>query len=287
MMIKTIILPALCVIFGTTVLAKEKAALPPKAPFNLEELTKNSAGVREKKKATDEPFLSRISGQIAATSKSSLSFRVPGFIEKINKKPGDKIKRGDIIAFLDPGDFELQVKLMKLNKEQALLLEKTAKNELDREQQLRDGNASTASQYDMIKTKYEQARVASQLADVNLKNAERNLEFTKLRAPYDCMLASQYKDKAEHVGLDTKIFDIYEVNSIEVNLNAPEILVGRLDVGAALAISVPSLRYTVDAVVTKVVPAVSETSRTFKVTATLKQTDQRVVPGLFAEAQLK
>lgn len=282
---KHLVLVALSVVFSTGFLGKEKAALPPKAPFTMEEIAKN-ATLGEKKKTVNEPFLSRISGQIAATSKSSLSFRVPGFIETINKKPGDKMKKGEIIATLDPGDFALQVQLMKLNKEQALLLEKTAKNELDREQQLRDGNASTASQYDMIETKYKQARVASQLADVNLKNAERNLEFTKLRAPYDCILAGQYKDKAEHVGLDTKIFDIYEA-TIEVNLNAPEILVGRLEVGATLSVSIPSLRRSEDAIVTKVVPAVSETSRTFKVTATLKQVDQRVVPGLFAEAALK
>jgi HlyD family secretion protein len=176
---------------------------------------------------------------------------------------------------------------MKLNLDQAKLWEKTAKTEFDREQQLKEGNVSTASQFDMMETKYKQAQVAVALAQINLKNAERNVEQTKLRAPYDCILAVQYKDRAEHVGLDTKVFDIYEVNSTEINLNAPEILIGRLKVGTKLSVSVPAVNYAGEASITKIVSVVSETTRTFKVTAIFTQADLKVVPGLFAEALLK
>jgi RND family efflux transporter MFP subunit len=268
-------------------LAAEKAALPKNVPFQVEELKKTHAGAFDKKAGTPEPFLSRISGQVSATSKSSLSFRVPGFIEKIAAKPGDIVKKGGILATLDAGDFDIQYKLMKLNLDQAKLGEKTAKTEFDREQQLKEGNVSTASQFDMMETKYKQAQVAVALAQINLKNAERNVEQTKLRAPYDCILAVQYKDRAEHVGLDTKVFDIYEVNSTEINLNAPEILIGRLKVGTKLSVSVPAVNYAGEASITKIVSVVSETTRTFKVTAIFTQADLKVVPGLFAEALLK
>ncbi|MCA9508773.1 MAG: efflux RND transporter periplasmic adaptor subunit [Myxococcales bacterium] len=268
------------------VVGKDKYSLPQTVPFDT---TNTNANATQKISATNHnnSFIVRISGQISATSKSSLAFRVPGFIENINKKAGDKIKKGDVIAVLDPVDYELQVQLMKLNKEQALLAQKTAKNEFDRETQLKMGNASTASQYDLMETKYKQAHVALKLAEINLKTAERKLEFTKLRAPYDCVLAQQYKDKAEQVGMDAKIFDIYEANSVEINLNAPEILVGKINVGSKLSVFIPSINYNQEATVSKVVPAVSEVTRTFKVTAILKQDDPRVVPGLFAEAQLK
>lgn len=282
----TALVCGLSMVFSTVIFG-EKAALPTTVPFQVEEIKKNHAGTFAKKAGTAEPFLSRISGQVSATSKSSLSFRVQGFIEKIAAKPGDIVKKGGILASLDAGDFEIQYKLMKLNLDQAQLLEKTAKNEFDRELQLKEGNASTASQFDMMETKYKQAQVAVALALVNLKNAERNLEQTKLRAPYDCILAVQYKDRAEHVGLDTKVFDIYEINSIEINLNAPELLIGRLKIGTQLSVSVPAVNYVGDATVSKIVAVVSETTRTFKVTATFKQADLKVVPGLFAEALLK
>jgi multidrug efflux pump subunit AcrA (membrane-fusion protein) len=60
--------------------------------------------------------------------------------------------------------------------------------------------------------------------------------------------------------------------------------VGKLLVGHKLNILIPSVAYRGEAVVTKVVPVVMEHTRTFRVTATLKNPDARVVPGLFAEA---
>ncbi len=57
--------------------------------------------------------------------------------------------------------------------------------------------------------------------------------------------------------------------------------------GTQLSVSVPAVNYVGDATVSKIVAVVSETTRTFKVTATFKQADLKVVPGLFAEALLK
>ncbi|HXW60150.1 MAG TPA: HlyD family efflux transporter periplasmic adaptor subunit, partial [Myxococcota bacterium] len=116
--------------------------------------------------------------------------------------------------------------------------------------------------------------------------AQRNFDNTKLRAPYNCVVAAQHKDQAERVGPETPAFDLYEVNNNEVHLNAPEILVGKLLVGNKLSIQIPSVSYRGEAIVTKVVPVVMEQTRTFRVTATLKNSDARVVPGLFAEAHM-
>lgn len=265
--------------------AKEKAKLPEKIPFDVQQV--KPALPQALKASPENPSIVRISGQIVAGNKSSLAFKVPGFISSIDKKPGDVLKKGEVLARLEAMDFNYQVELMKLNKEQAALSEKVAKNEFQREEQLKAGNVSTASQFDLMEAKFKQASVATKLAEVNLHNAERNLARTKLVAPYDCVVAAQYKDEAEHVGTETKVFDVYAANSTEIHLNVPESFIGRLKNGAKLSVSIPAVNYVAEASITKVVPAISETTRTFKVIAKFKENDARIVPGLFVEAQLQ
>ena len=272
--------------FASLVAAQEKAALPKELPFKLSDLETGKLRDAGSKTASPKNFSHRISGQIAAASKSQLSFRVGGFIQKIIAKPGDIVKKGDILATLDPADFELQVNLARVNKNQAQLQETMSRTEYNREKQLKLEGAATGSQLEQAEFKFKQAQISVQQADINLKSAERNLEHTKLRAPYNCIAATQHKDHAERIGVETPMFEIYEVNSTEVNLNVPEILVGKVQVGSKISVSVPSVNYREDAIVTRVVPIVSESTRTFRVTATLKNSEQKVVPGLFAEAQI-
>lgn len=265
--------------------AKEKAKLPEKAPFDVEQL-KPVAAPQIKANAEVKGAM-RISGQIVAGNKSALAFKVGGFIASIDKKPGDMVKKGEVLAKLEATDFDYQVQLMKLSKEQAALSEQVAKNEFQREERLKEGNVSTASQFDLMESKFKQASVATKLAAVNLSNAERNHSRTKLVAPYDCVVAAQYKDEAEHVGPDAKVFDVFAAKSTEIHLNVPESFTGQLKKGGTLSVSVPSVSYVGEATITRVVPAISETTRTFKVIANFKTSDERIVPGLFVEAQLQ
>lgn len=270
---------------ASPILAKEKASLPKELPFKLGDLETNKTNegntdTQAKKMAY------RISGQVASSGKSSLSFMVPGFIQKIDIKPGDIIKKGDILAVLDASDYELQLSLARINKKQAEIAEVISKNEFEREKTLRQEGASSGSQFEQMEFKYKQAKNATALADLNVKIASKNVENAKLRAPYNCVVATQYKYTAERVSPEMPVFDIYEINSIEVHLNAPEIMVGKLSVGTKLNIKIPSVNYVDEAVVSKIVPIVSEQTRTFKVMATLKRMDSKVIPGLFAEAHI-
>lgn len=280
------ILGLICMVLSTPLGAKEKAALPKDLPFKMAEQVKADSQDAVRKLEFSGPSMHRISGQVAAASKSALSFRVQGFIQNMAVKPGDIVKKGEILASLDPSDYELQLSLAKVNRSQAQVQENMALNDYNREKQLKLEGASTGALVEQAEFKLKQAQNNLQKANLEVKSAEVNLERTKLRAPYNCIAATQFKDKAERVGIETTVFEVYEVNSTEVNLNVPENLVGKLIIGSKISVSVPSVNYLEETIVTKIVPIVSESSRTFKVTATLKNTHNKVVPGLFAEAQI-
>lgn len=228
----------------------------------------------------------RITGEVAAQRRTVLAFRQAGFIEKILAKPGQALATGEALAHLDARDFELRADLAKLRKEQARVALDVAAKELGREQQLAKENASTATALDRAKSAADQARLALRLADLDAVNAQRALDDTKLIAPYDCVVAEQLKDEGENVQVGTGAFVIYDRAAPEIKLSAPERLMGQIKVGSSLTVAVPSAGYTGTAKIIRVVPVISEKSRTFQVIAQPDAPDARIVAGSYAEAVL-
>jgi multidrug efflux pump subunit AcrA (membrane-fusion protein) len=73
--------------------------------------------------------LRRFPGAISASQRAELSFRVNGTLQEIPVKEGDKVKKGQVLAQLDPTDFKIRVS------DRQATFDKTKKN-FDRAKQL-------------------------------------------------------------------------------------------------------------------------------------------------------
>ncbi len=82
-------------------------------------------------------------------------------------------------------------------------------------------------------------------------------------------------------------YEIYETSSPEIRLQAPEGLLGSIQIGDALEVEIPALKIKLPAKIIRYVPIISDQTRNFLVIAQLNQPDSRVVPGYFAEGILK
>jgi len=82
------------------------------------------------------------------------------------------------------------------------------------------------------------------------------------------------------------VFEIYDTSDVELNFTVPERLAGQLKVGDKVQVSIPATSYKGSVEIIRLVPVVDEASRTFRIIAKAPQ-DQRVVPGLYAEASLR
>lgn len=230
--------------------------------------------------------VARLTGEVAAPRRSLLAFRQQGFIETIKAKAGALVKKGDVLATLEPQDFELRLDLARARRDQGKVALASADKELRRERQLASENASTATALDRVQAQYDQARLALKLAELDVLNAQRALDDTKLLAPYDCIVAEQLKDQAEWVRTGDGVFNVFDTQLPEIKLAAPERLMGKIGVGDALQIVVPSAGFSGRAQVVRMVPVISERTRTFQVIARPEGNDQRIVPGSYAEALL-
>lgn len=232
----------------------------------------------------------RLTGAVSSTRKANLAFRVGGFIAKIEAEPGTVVKKGAVLAVLDDRDFVMRIELAKAKRDLAKVGLESAQEEFEREQQLKKENASTGTAFDKVRAVHDQAELNLKLAELDLRAARDALEDTKLKAPYDCVVAKKLKDEAEHVhsgqaGAAT-VFEIYGTGGIEISLEAPELLASQFALGTELKVIVPSSNFSGNAKIVRLVPVISEKTRTFQIIAKLDSSESRVLPGSYAEATL-
>jgi membrane fusion protein, multidrug efflux system len=139
-------------------------------------------------------------------------------------RPGGFFSKGDVLMRLDPLDYETAIIMAKAAVAQAevVLVEEKARAEQALENWQAMGRSGTPS---ALVTRVPQvakaeADVASTKAQVI--KAERDLERTTIRAPYDCQVLEQGVDVGQFVGQGTVLGRIFAVDYVEVRLPLPE-----------------------------------------------------------------
>ena len=145
---------------------------------------------------------------VEAVNEAELAFRVSGQIIKRPVKAGQEVKKGALIAELDPQDFKTQV----LDRQARYNL---AKAQYDRAAKVvKEGHVSK-SDFDSRKAEMLAARAA-------LKQVKDSLSYTKIYAPFSGEVSKVYVDKFEFVNVKQPIVMMQSSENIYIAFQVPE-----------------------------------------------------------------
>ncbi|WP_019614271.1 efflux RND transporter periplasmic adaptor subunit [Psychromonas ossibalaenae] len=150
-------------------------------------------------------------GVIGAVQHAQISFRVAGKVYKINVKEGDLVEKGDVLAELDPTDFQVT-----LNNKKATF-ERTKADFTRGSELVKDGFISK-TQYDKMKADFTSAKSL-------LNQAKNDLKYTKLKASFSGVIGKRYVQNHEEIQAKQEIFNLNDISQLEVKINVPENLV--------------------------------------------------------------
>ena len=146
-------------------------------------------------------------GKVVAPSDINLAFRVSGPIGKVYTPMGTYVKKGDLLAQIDPRDYELQLAATEAEYNRI-------KAEVDRITELHEKGSVTPNDYDKARYGYQQIAVKL--------NAHRNaLKDTRLLAPVDGYIQKRLFEPGETVGAGTPVIAMIATGSGEVEINIP------------------------------------------------------------------
>ncbi|TRZ41616.1 efflux RND transporter periplasmic adaptor subunit [Robertkochia solimangrovi] len=122
-------------------------------------------------------------GRFEASSRVEVRARVSGFLEKVNFSDGEQVTKGQVLFVIDQRPFKIALAEAEANYAQALATLKTAQDNFERVESLRETGALSIEEYDRREQALVHAEASKQLAQAKVDNARLNLEFTEVKAP--------------------------------------------------------------------------------------------------------
>ncbi|WP_128255093.1 efflux RND transporter periplasmic adaptor subunit [Falsirhodobacter deserti] len=129
------------------------------------------------------PIVNELPGRISATRTAEVRPRVGGIVLERVFEQGSLVQAGDVLYRIDPAQYRVQVASAEGTLARARAAQQNAQNEADRQQELRERNASSGSAFDKAVSALAQADADVAVAQAQLQEAQLNLDYTEVRAP--------------------------------------------------------------------------------------------------------
>ena len=175
--------------------------------------------------------LSAFAGEVRAREESPLSFRVGGNIVRRLVDAGDAVKRGDVLAELDPGDLRLQAQAAQAQLDAAEAELARASADRARYAKLAQQQLVSKSALDAQNAAYAAAAGQARAARAQLDVARNQAGYTQLRAPRDGVIATRSAEAGQTVAAGQPVFTLAGASGREVAIALPESRIRDFSVG--------------------------------------------------------
>ena len=268
-----------------------------------------------------------VSGSVVSwRDPSNVAFAVSGKVVEAGPREGDPVRKGQVLARIDPADYTLAVEAAEaqvaaaravLEKaesparpevlEQARIAFERAGDEYRRMKQLYDSKSLAPNDFHKFEAAYEaagqqykqaqagaqkedraQARAVYDQAVAAGGMARKHLEDATLRSPESGFVSSRSVQVGEMASPGRPVFQIVELDPVEITVGVPETDIHLVRLGQAAAVQVPaSPGEAFEGIVRLINVAADPTTRTYMVRIRVPNPKHTLRVGMIAEAQIR
>lgn len=148
------------------------------------------------------------SGVVSSDQFSDLAFKMSGPLVSLNVEEGQKVRKGQVVAEIDPQDFKWEYEAKKASFQ-------TAEAQLQRAKKLLSKQAISKQEYESTEASFSNAKAA-------FEYAQNTLNQTKLRAPFDGFIQKKYVENYQKVQAGQGIVCLINPNKLQIVYTMPE-----------------------------------------------------------------
>ena len=148
------------------------------------------------------------SGIVEAVEYVKLAFRVNGQIIQLPVIEGQKVKKGQLIAAIDPRDIALQYAATKSAYE-------TASAQVERNKRLLSRQAISVQEYEISLANFQKAKSEYELSANNMRD-------TKLTAPFDGSIEKRLVENYQRVNSGEGIVQLVNTHNLRIKFTIPD-----------------------------------------------------------------
>ena len=213
----------------------------------------------------------KVVGSVESKSRIQVETKIQARVERLLVTIGSKVKAGELLAELDTRDISARVRRAQASVDQ------TAQDFKRYENLLNEGAVAQQG--------YDDSRAAALSAEASLQEAQSLLNYAKIVAPFDGVIAQKQIEAGDMAQPGSPLFTLDQVGQCRFAATIPESSSERIKVGDSVQIEVSGVDSLLSGIVSELSPAVDQATRSFIAKIDIEQNNQ-LRPGQFGRLHL-
>lgn len=182
-------------------------------------------------------------GTLSAVTTVLIGSQVSGVISRLYADFNSQVHKGQLLAELDPTPFQAQVEQRQADLTKARVEAANAKINFNRQERLATAGLAATADVDTTRAQYEAAAAGVQQSAAALRQAQANLQYTKIQSPIDGVVVDRAYDVGQTVAASFQAPTLFQIakdlTKMQVQADVDQSDIGRVHVGQ-------DARFTVD-----------------------------------------
>jgi HlyD family secretion protein len=183
-------------------------------------------------------------GTLSAVTTVQVGSQVSGVISRLYADFNSTVKKGQMLAELDPTPFQAQVEQRRADLTQAQVQTDDARLKYERQRRLMESGLTSQAEVDATQSAFKSANAQVRQAQAALSQVLTNLGYTKIISPIDGIVVDRQYDVGQTVAASFQAPTLFQIaqdlTKMQVQADVDQSDIGRIQVGQVA-------RFTVDA----------------------------------------
>jgi len=240
---------------------------------------------------------------VKAYKSAYINPKVGGTIQKFHVKEGDKVKKGQVLAQLDPSDYQIavsassaQIAAAEAGVMQASAAFDNISQNYERFKELKENGTVSDSDFEKVESGYKQteaglaaAKAQLQLAQSAHKGNTKQLNYTTIRAPFSGFVSSRRGEIGEMASPASPMpmFEVVQSDKLKVDIFISELEIAGINKDTTAEIRFDAFPEKVEIAKVRLINSkVNSSTKSVKVELTLDNKKYTYKPGMTIKVRI-
>lgn len=228
----------------------------------------------------------RLSGSLQPFNQTVIRAEVAAVVEEIRVRPGERVKKGQLLAKLDTADLAAKLREKQSNLDSARSTLSLAEINRNKAVTLTQRGVKSQTALDEAENAWRTARANVAALEQQVAMARKALNDAAIYAPIDGLVAERFVNPGERVAVDARLFSIADLDVMEMEALVPARDVPQLRIGQPVVLRVEGFGDRLfEGHIERINPTAQSGSRSIPVYILLRNGDLSLRGGMFGSGE--